>query len=191
MVRKKVDYKNLVVLTIKQKYPYFLGGVLILIVIYLFTTNLFFKNKVLKFNKPQPTPTQITLSKETSEKTYQVKKGDTLWKIAEETYGSGYNAYDIALANQIKNPNLIVSGQKLILPSVTPKKPTGNQLKQALSTSQTKITENKYTVKKGDYLWKIALEAYGDGYAWVKIAKVNKLKNPNLIHPGNILIIPR
>jgi len=46
-------------------------------------------------------------------------------------------------------------------------------------------------VVKGDNLWQIALRAYGDGYQWVKIARENKLANPDLIHSGNILKIPR
>jgi nucleoid-associated protein YgaU len=44
---------------------------------------------------------------------------------------------------------------------------------------------------KGDSLWKIAVRAYGDGYKWVSIAKANKLVNPNLIHSGNVLTLPR
>jgi nucleoid-associated protein YgaU len=48
-----------------------------------------------------------------------------------------------------------------------------------------------YTVVKGDSLWSIAVKAYGDGYKWVSIAKANKLDNPNVIHAGNVLVIPK
>ncbi|MGA2968080.1 MAG: LysM peptidoglycan-binding domain-containing protein, partial [Candidatus Levyibacteriota bacterium] len=48
-----------------------------------------------------------------------------------------------------------------------------------------------YTVKSGDYLWSIAIRAYGDGYQWVKIAKANNLTNPDLIFSGNVLQLPR
>lgn len=44
---------------------------------------------------------------------------------------------------------------------------------------------------KGDHLWGIAVRAYGDGYKWVEIARENNLVNPNLIHPGNVLSLPR
>jgi nucleoid-associated protein YgaU len=40
-------------------------------------------------------------------------------------------------------------------------------------------------------LWTIAVRAYGDGYKWTEIAKANKLVNPNLIHPGNVFVLPR
>ncbi|MFI5265695.1 MAG: LysM peptidoglycan-binding domain-containing protein [Candidatus Levyibacteriota bacterium] len=54
-----------------------------------------------------------------------------------------------------------------------------------------KITGKTYTVKAGDDLWNIAVRAYGDGYKWVDIARVNNLSNPNLIFSDNVLVIPR
>jgi nucleoid-associated protein YgaU len=53
------------------------------------------------------------------------------------------------------------------------------------------ISDSSYTVVRGDSLWKIAVRAYGDGYKWVEIAKANNLANPNLIHAGNVLTLPR
>lgn len=49
-------------------------------------------------------------------KTYKVKKGDTLWKIATKYYGSGKNYTKIAKKNNIKKPYTIKVGQKLIIP---------------------------------------------------------------------------
>lgn len=54
-----------------------------------------------------------------------------------------------------------------------------------------KITGDKYVVESGDFLWDIAIKAYGDGNKWVDIAKANNLVNPNIIHRGNELVIPR
>ena len=34
-------------------------------------------------------------------KTYVIAEGDDLWNIAEKFYGSGFNAYDISVANKI------------------------------------------------------------------------------------------
>ena len=50
----------------------------------------------------------------------------------------------------------------------------------------------KYTVVKGDCLWNIAKKYYGDGSKWTKIYNANKskIKNPNLIYPGQKLTIP-
>jgi nucleoid-associated protein YgaU len=50
----------------------------------------------------------------------------------------------------------------------------------------------KYTVKSGDSLSKIAKHFYGDAGKWKKIHEANKAKipNPDLIHPGDELVIP-
>ncbi len=49
-----------------------------------------------------------------------------------------------------------------------------------------------YTVKKGDYLSKIAKEVYGDASKYMVIFEANKpmLKDPDLIYPGQVLRIP-
>jgi len=52
-----------------------------------------------------------------------------------------------------------------------------------------------YTVKRGDSLWWIAKykDVYDDAFLWPIIYNANKdqIKNPNLIHPGQKLKIPR
>jgi len=52
-----------------------------------------------------------------------------------------------------------------------------------------------YVVKKGDCLWRIAQykDIYGDPYMWPILFDANKkkIKNPNLIYPGQKLKIPR
>jgi 5'-nucleotidase len=48
----------------------------------------------------------------------------------------------------------------------------------------------KYAVKKGDSLWKIAAETYGDGALWTKIAEANALRHPNHITVGEELTLP-
>lgn len=48
----------------------------------------------------------------------------------------------------------------------------------------------RYVVEKGDSLWRIAEKLYGEGSAWVTIAKANKLKRPNRIPIGLELEIP-
>ena len=50
-----------------------------------------------------------------------------------------------------------------------------------------------YTVKSGDSLSKIAKQLYGDANSWHKIhqANLDQIKDPNLIHPGQKLVIPR
>lgn len=115
------------------------------------------------------------------EGSYQVKKGDNLWKIAESYYGSGFNWIDIAKANNLSNPGQIDAGNQLVIPNI-PKK---------IVQSTPVISGNSYEVIKGDSLWKIAVRAYGDGFKWSVIAKSNNLTYPSLIHPGNVLSLPR
>jgi len=54
-------------------------------------------------------------------------------------------------------------------------------------------TARIYVVQKGDSLSKIAKEEYGDANSWRKIFEANKdiIKDPDLIHPGQSLKIPR
>jgi len=50
-----------------------------------------------------------------------------------------------------------------------------------------------YTVEKGDSLWKIAQEVYGNGALYKKIIEGNpdRLKDEkSVIHPGDVLVIP-
>jgi len=50
------------------------------------------------------------------EKTYTVKKGDTLWNIAKKELGDGTRYKEIAKLNNISNPNKIYPGQVFRLP---------------------------------------------------------------------------
>lgn len=53
-------------------------------------------------------------------------------------------------------------------------------------------TSRTYTVVRGDCLWNIAKKYYGNGSQYTKIYNANKdkIKNPNLIYPGQVLTIP-
>ena len=66
-----------------------------------------------------------------------------------------------------------------------------------------KPPSNDYTVVKGDCLWKISKAKYNEPKAWFAIWEKNKegvksappkvaktIKNPNLIYPGQVLVIP-
>lgn len=49
-----------------------------------------------------------------------------------------------------------------------------------------------YTVVSGDSLWKIAKQLLGNGNRWQELYDLNrdKISNPNLIRPGQVLTIP-
>ena len=141
-----------------------------------------------------------------------VAQGETLWSIAEEEYQSGYNWSDIAQANNLADADQIEAGQELIIPEVTPMPLTAEESGKggmqttpeptAKATPETTPAPTKesaqptsdatsYTVQHGDNLWNIAVQMYNDGYQWSKIAQANDLTNPDIIHAGNTLTIPR
>ena len=60
------------------------------------------------------------------------------------------------------------------------------------NTAVAKPSGQNYTVKRGDCLWKIAKRFYGNGAKYTTIYNANrsKIRNPNLIYPGQVLWIP-
>lgn len=108
---------------------------------------------------------------------YTVQTGDTLSEIAKQFYGDGSKYPIIFEANKevIKDPNLIYPGQMLRIP-----KPAGGE-------------SQSYTVQSGDTLSKIAKQFYGAANQYMKIFEANRdiLKDPNVIHPGQKIRIPK
>ena len=97
---------------------------------------------------------------------YTVRRGDTLSKIANR-YGITVN--EIVLLNNIKDPNLIYVGQQLRIP---------------LDNSINQMQNVYYRVQRGDRLWRIA-KRYRTTVS--NIARLNGIRNPNLIFVGQIL----
>ncbi len=60
----------------------------------------------------------------------------------------------------------------------------------ATTASPAPAGPSKYTVVKGDSLWKIAESTYGDGEKWMDISKANSLRNPDVIQIGKELELP-
>ena len=196
-----------------------MGGVVVLIIAamifnYFRTTNLKTWQGLL-LNQDQTASTTKTDEKKDDSviATYKVKKGDDLWHISENYYKSGYNYVDIMKANKISSNGNIEVGQELTIPNVPAKKLTvletkktevaPSEEKKTDATASEKVTETKtetkttietgeYTTKRGDSYWNIAVRAYGDGYAWVKIYQANKkiFGNPNLITTNVKITIP-
>jgi len=69
-------------------------------------------------NKPPPTGNTTSASDNAYTQWYEVKSGDTLWKIAKEHYGDGGLYTEIFKANQdvLTNPDKIKVGQRLRIP---------------------------------------------------------------------------
>jgi len=95
---------------------------------------------------------------------YTVERGDTLGGIARE---HDVSVSDIMKANNIKNPDLIRISQVLAIP--------GGK------------TDTYHNVARGETLVRIA-SSYGSSA--LSVARANSLSNPNLIYPGQQLLIP-
>ena len=136
--------------------------------------------------KPQTKPkTNTTAATSSSNASYVVSKGDTLYSIAKNLLGNGTYWQKIYNANrqQIRNPNIIYPGQQLVLPVIG---------SQTVTTTTTTTTGGAYTVQKGDFLYKIALEQLGNSHRWWEIYQLNrnKIRNPHFIYPGQTLLLP-
>lgn len=77
-------------------------------------------------------------------------------------------------------------------PKVEPEKPKAQAAPTPVQQPP-KEKEEIYTVQKGDSLSKIAKEYFGDVNQWHKIfdANKNQISDPNKIHVGQKLIIPK
>jgi LysM repeat protein len=112
----------------------------------------------------QPTPAAAaTPAPASTAKTYVVKKGDSLWKIAKS---QSVSIGDLARANNLTKTTALKVGQKLQVPakaepvvaqaSAVPT-PAGETAAPATTTAAaTPMEGNIYIVKTGDSLWKIA-----------------------------------
>lgn len=81
--------------------------------------------------------------------------------------------------------------------TVTIKQPASPQrpkatVQEAPRPTATAPKTTTYTVKSGDCLWNIAKKYLGDGSRYTEIYNLNKdkIKNPNLIYPNQVLTLP-
>lgn len=93
-----------------------------------------------------------------------VQPGDTLWAIAQR---QGVPLETLIAANALPDPNQLVVGQAIIIPS--------------------RVVPRTYTVQPGDTLYAIARRF---GTTISALVATNRIVNPNLIYPGQVLTIP-
>ncbi len=97
---------------------------------------------------------------------YTVRQGDTLSEVADRL---GVSVQQLAAANGIDDPNMVMAGRRLIIPST-----------QAVAT--------EYRVRVGDSLSGIADTV---GVAVGQLAAANGLADPDLVQAGRVLTVPR
>lgn len=112
----------------------------------------------------------------TEYQTVEVKKGDTLWGIAEKYLGSGSRYREIMSLNSLTSVT-IHPGLVLSIPG------TNASANEAAKKTKT------YTVKKGDTLWDIAAKYLKNGSRYVEIMSLSKITSTT-IHVGQILTLP-
>jgi LysM repeat protein len=113
---------------------------------------------------------------------YQVQQGDTLYRIAQQF---GTTVDHLVALNGIANPNVLYVGQMLVISPASAASSTGAT--PATSVPSPAPTTSTHTVARGETLYLIALR-YGTTIQ--TIALLNGLTNPNLIFPGQALLIP-
>ncbi|MDW8098301.1 MAG: LysM peptidoglycan-binding domain-containing protein [Anaerolineae bacterium] len=104
-----------------------------------------------------------------------VRPGETLYLIA-----ARYNVTVRAImqANGLRNPNVIYVGQELVIPA---------NAEAPASAPTTPVGERVHIVARGQTLFSIALRY---NVTVGELMRANNLRNPNLIYPGQRLVIP-
>lgn len=140
-------------------------------------------------------------------KTYKVKKGDTLERIAIDLWGDKARVADLRRANNNLNPKKLLEGMILNVPqdgvaaapaqvglAATPKKPVAADAGAAAKGTAPKPSPGvrTYTVKSGDTLTSISRAFYGTPHKVADIVKANPtaLKDPDKLYAGLVLSIP-
>jgi LysM repeat protein len=110
-----------------------------------------------------------------------VRPGDTFSEIA---HANGISQDALARANPTAYPDRLLIGERLVIPG---KKSVASSFSPPASSSTATASSRAHIVKKGESLGAIAK---GYGIPTATLATANKLKNANLIEPGQRLIIP-
>ncbi|MFT5434583.1 MAG: LysM repeat protein, partial [Myxococcota bacterium] len=144
-----------------------------------------------------------------SSRTVTVRRGDSLWLIAQRELGSGSRWREIYEANRdtIANPSSLQVGQTLRIgapEAATTPEVSAPEVSTAATTPTTGDTTTDteaqtpadgatmYAVRPGDSLSKIAGELLGSTARWREIYEANrdKISNPSRISVGMVLRVP-
>ena len=125
--------------------------------------------------------------------THFVKEGETLTKIA---FAYSVAVPDLVSTNKLKGATDIHPGQALAIPSakqaqktpaITESKPAQTAAQKATAASADRKSAKTYVVLKNDSPMKIARE---HGCTYEELMKLNSIKDPKKIQPGQVLKLP-
>ncbi len=124
---------------------------------------------------------------------YIVKPGDTLYDIAKKYYGRGELWTIIAKANPLINPDRLLVGQKLEIPSKVEAE-DGYESEASLPAGVDRSQVRAYRVKKGESFYTIARDELGDASRWREIFRLNKSAvkgDPRRLKAGQLIYLPK
>jgi len=102
-----------------------------------------------------------------------VRPGETLSEIADR---HGVSLTRLMQANGITNPNMVIAGQKLVLPGA-----------RSTATAGTSARSGSVTVQPGETLSEIADR---QGVSLNRLMQANGITNPNMVIAGQKLVVP-
>ena len=142
-------------------------------------------NVVDENEKPEKVEDEIKKIRKVKKKTYTVKRGDVLNRIAEKY---DVDMYDLKVWNHLKSSKIIVGQKLVILDDVEEVVEVERTIKEERKSKKTiEKTKPKYhVVQRGDTLWSIS-QRYG-GISVEKIKKMNGLRS-NSVKKGQKLKI--
>lgn len=118
---------------------------------------------------------------------YEVKKGDTLWKIAGEYYNDNNYWKELGEYNGITNQYTLKAGtiltipNKWILDEYRNENDKDNQINNGITT---------YIFKGNDTLWAICSKYYGSGTYAYALARYNGIENVRNIQNNTVILLP-
>lgn len=100
--------------------------------------------------------------------------------------------FDITVSIKLKQWRAYGTKTVTIKPAPAPTQPATATVEEPPRETTTAPKNTSYTVKSGDCLWNIAKKYLGDGSRYTEIYELNKdkIKNPNLIYPDQVLTLP-
>ncbi len=143
------------------------------------------ENIVEETEKPEKVEDEIKKIRKVKKKTYTVKRGDVLNRIAEKY---DVDMYDLKVWNHLKSSKIMVGQKLVILDDVEEVVEVERTIKAERKSKKTiEKTKPKYhVVQRGDTLWSIS-QRYG-GISVEKIKKINGLRS-NSVKKGQKLKI--
>ena len=119
-------------------------------------------------------------------RTYTVRAGDNLTRIAAKQLGDGDRWRQLLEANadQLQRPEQLQAGMVLKLPAAASA--------PAAEASPPSPATRTYTVRAGDNLTRIAAKQLGDSDRWRELFDVNsdRLNSPDALYAGQVLKLP-